>query len=250
MAAVLNFIAESPNLAALIGGVAPALVWLWFWLREDTKRPEPRRLILASFLLGGVAVFLAFILERIALVLIAPGYSPTGSLLALPLDQQVKVIIVWSFIEEFIKYGLAAITIFRTTSFDEPVDAMIYMITIALGFSAMENSLFLLNAGALGGAAELFLTGNLRFLGATVLHVVSSAVIGGMMALSFYAPHLKQVEYFLVGLCTATGLHALFNFFIISADSNDIIKVLAFLWLGAILILLLFERVKRSYIYV
>ncbi len=250
MATVLNFITESPHLAALIGGVAPALVWLWFWLREDSSRPEPKRLILASFLLGGVAVFLAFILERVALAIIAPDFLPSDSLLNLPLDQQITVILVWSLIEEFIKYALAAVTIFRTASFDEPVDAMIYMITVALGFSAVENSLFLINASALGGAAELFLTGNLRFLGATILHVVSSAAIGGMVALSFYASHLKKVEYFLVGLCTATGLHALFNFFIISADSSDIIKVLAFLWLGAILILLLFERVKRNYIYV
>ncbi|MBI2482024.1 MAG: PrsW family intramembrane metalloprotease [Candidatus Vogelbacteria bacterium] len=246
MAAVLQFITESPNLAAIIGGVAPAVVWLWFWLKEDGTRPEPKRLIVLSFLLGAMAVFLAFILERIALMVIAPGYSPADSLITLPFNQQVTVIITWSLIEEMIKYGLAAATIFRLASFDEPVDAMIYMITIALGFSAMENSLFLLNAGTLGGAAELFLTGNLRFLGATILHVVSSAVIGGMVALSFYAPHIKQIEYFLVGLCTATGLHALFNFFIISTDSRDIIKVLAFLWLSAILILLLFERVKRT----
>ena len=40
-------------------GIVPALVWLWFWLREDTKHPEPRSLILLTFFYGALSVVFA-----------------------------------------------------------------------------------------------------------------------------------------------------------------------------------------------
>jgi RsiW-degrading membrane proteinase PrsW (M82 family) len=43
----------------LLGGLLPALLWLWFFLKEDSKRPEPKWLILAAFLAGMLAVILA-----------------------------------------------------------------------------------------------------------------------------------------------------------------------------------------------
>ena len=34
---------------AVVAGFFPALAWLWFWLREDSEHPEPRRLIALAF---------------------------------------------------------------------------------------------------------------------------------------------------------------------------------------------------------
>ena len=51
-------------IAASLGGLLPALAWLWFWLREDSKHPEPRRLIALAFLAGMVAVAVAIPLEK------------------------------------------------------------------------------------------------------------------------------------------------------------------------------------------
>jgi RsiW-degrading membrane proteinase PrsW (M82 family) len=48
---------------ALIGGVVPALFWLWFWIREDRLRPEPKMALLSAFTGGIVAVLLALFLE-------------------------------------------------------------------------------------------------------------------------------------------------------------------------------------------
>src|SRR3989344_2100149 len=55
---------NSPTFLALLGGVLPALFWLWFWLREDRLHPEPRRIILECFVLGGAGAFLALVLEK------------------------------------------------------------------------------------------------------------------------------------------------------------------------------------------
>ena len=38
----MNDLNLTMSLFALIGGFVPALVWLWFWLKEDKQKPEPK----------------------------------------------------------------------------------------------------------------------------------------------------------------------------------------------------------------
>ena len=122
---------------------------------------------------------------------------------------------------------------------------MISLITAALGFAALENSLFLFQVVTDGAIDSTFLlTGHLRFLGANIVHVVASAVVGGVMGLAFCYRRWPRLGCLLLGLCTATLLHALFNLLIIISDGDQLFKILALLWLFAVLIILLFEKVK------
>ena len=51
---------------AVMGGLIPAILWLWFWLKEeDFEEKEPIGLIILSFILGALTVFLAIWLEGI-----------------------------------------------------------------------------------------------------------------------------------------------------------------------------------------
>lgn len=238
-------------LAAIIGGLLPVLVWLFFWLSEDKKKPEPKSNLLQAFLVGAVAVIIAFFLERPLLTILGPLSNTTIPIelsfatLFLILSQS-KLLIAWSAIEEGVKYLGAQVTVLARPEFDEPVDAMIYLITVALGFAAMENALFLFDILAKGQDHIYFiLTGQLRFLGATVVHTVSSAVVGATIALSFYKPFWHKVITTGIGLFTAILLHALFNFFIINNNGEATAQVLLALWLAAIFIIFLFERVKH-----
>ena len=69
---------------------------------------------------------------------------------------------------------------------DELIDCVIYMITAALGFFGLENALFPISTIQKSGSAEGLATQNLRFIGASLLHVIGSASIGIAMALSFF----------------------------------------------------------------
>ena len=221
---------------ALSGGVVPALVWLWFWLKEDAAHPEPKRLIFAAFIAGMTAVPIAFFAEKFAF-----SYLGTG----------LAVIIAWTAIEELLKYGGAYVVAFRSVCLDrsvcvdEPLDPLIYMITVALGFSALENTLFLMNPLLSGDTVAGVLTGNLRFIGATLLHVVASAVIGLSKGISFYKSNAIKRVYFGVGITVAVALHALFNFSIIVYKGQNIFLIFGVLWLFVVALLLAFERVKR-----
>ena len=217
-------------LFALFGGILPALLWLWFWLKEDKKRPEPRGLIILTFIAGMVVVPIVLPFERFVDV------NFTGTI----------VIVLWAGIEEIFKYGGAYFAVLRRKEMDEPVDAVIYMITIALGFAALENTLFLINPLIDGDFVNTIINGNLRFLGATLLHTLSSATIGVMMALSFYkSGKILKRAYALFGLILAIVLHTLFNFYIMQGSNGKMLTVFFFVWIGIIILILFFEKIKR-----
>ena len=163
----------------------------------------------------------------------------------------ILLIAVWAIIEELLKYAGAYIVAFRkvcldgSRCLDEPVDPLIYLITAALGFSALENTLFLIGPLESGNMLVSLLTGNLRFIGATVLHVVASASIGVAMGFTFYRKWAQKKTYLLIGIFTAILLHALFNLFIIVNKGENIFVIFGFLWVAVIVLLVLFERIKR-----
>lgn len=220
---------ESTNFAlAFLGGLIPALFWLWFWLREDKEKPEPFLLIALTFIGGMMVVPLALPLQKLAL----DSYSGNN------------VIVVWVIIEEVLKYAAALLIIFWNKAVDEPIDTIIYMITIALGFSALENALFIFNPISGGDLIGGALTEFFRFLGATLLHVLASGTVGAFLAMSFYQSTVRKLIFGTIGLFVAIILHALFNFFIMDASGEAILGVFLFVWMGIIFLLLIFEKVK------
>lgn len=213
---------------AFLSGLIPALFWVWFWLREDSKRPEPYFLISISFIAGMAVVPMALPLQKAAIGL----YSETN------------VIVVWVIIEELLKYAVALALVFWNREVDEPIDMVIYMIMVALGFAALENALFVYNPLIVGDYLGTALTGSFRFLGATLLHVLASGTVGISIALVYYKSKTTQVVAGTIGLFIATVLHALFNFFIMNASGETILAVFLFVWMGVILLFLLFEKIK------
>ena len=222
---------ESVHFAvAFLCGLIPALFWLWFWLREDTEKPEPYLLIAITFIAGMAVVPLALPLQKYAI----------------DLYHGDNLVYVWVIIEEVLKYGVALSIILWNRAVDEPVDMIIYMITIALGFASLENTLFLLNPLATGDYLNSALTGSFRFLGATLLHVLASGTVGIALAFTYHKSSLTRLLSGMFGLCLAIVLHALFNFFIMDASGETILGVFLFVWFGIIVLFLLFEKIKQA----
>lgn len=221
-----------------LGGFLPALLWLWFWLKED-PHPEPRRTLLLSFIFGMAAVPVVLALEYLFyLISVSLGIVRSGALTSLVL------LFGWAFLEEAAKFFTAWWADLRRSVYDEPVDAMIYLITVALGFAALENVLFL--SGLLKeGLFALLLAGNLRFFGASLLHVLTAGVMGASIAFSFFHRE-HQSRNIWGGVILATLLHTGFNAFIINSKGPEtLFRTFAVLWVLVIILIFLFERVKR-----
>jgi protease PrsW len=239
--------------AAAAGGILPALAWLWFWRREDSAHPEPRRLIALAFLAGMVAVGVVIPLEKFAQsFLMSPSlfFVNTGPLtilvsIAAVTGSQTFIFTVWSAMEELIKYVMARLTVLHKHEDDEPIDSVIYMVTVALGFAAAENTLFLLSPLSGGTLVQTIMTGDLPFVGATLLHVLSSAVIGVALGLSFYKPKRSRRLYVVVGVILAAALHATFNFLILNTPEEHLLRTFGLVWVGLIVLLAMLEYIKR-----
>lgn len=218
-------------LFSLVGGIIPSIIWLLFWLREDKRRPEPRGLIMLAFLGGMLAVPLVIPFQQWTL--------NEGS--------QFATFLSWATLEEVFKFVAAYLIVLRLKEDNEPIDPIIYMMTVALGFAALENAIFLFKPLLQGQYNESLITGNIRFIGASLLHTISSATIGIAMGLSFYREKWIKGLYLFFGIIVAIALHTAFNLFIIKENSGITFATLGFVWIAIVILMLFFEKVKRVY---
>lgn len=236
-------------LVAALAGIIPALFWLWFWLKEDRIHPEPKAAIFKSFFFGALAVPIAVLLEQA--IDYALRYAlHIGDSSAVPIENLSPPLVfilflLWAVVEEYAKYRAAKAAEFTETYFDEPIDAPIYLISAAIGFSAFESMLFVWQTIFESGTGSALFIGQLRFLGASLLHVVSSAVVGFSVGFAFYRDTRTKKLFLAFGLLTAILLHTLFNFFIISLQGAATLVVFILLWLATISVFLLFEKIKQ-----
>jgi len=214
---------------AIVGGIIPSILWLKFWFKED-KHQEPRSLILKVFIFGMLCVPVAIFLEKGVSVFVA--------------DYTFLSFFLWAIIEEVLKFGAAYFTALKTRFTDEPIDMVLYMMTVALGFSALENSLFLLAPLSEGSLLKSLATLDFRFIGPSLLHVLTSGALGIAMAESFYKSNKVKLMYLISGITISVFLHALFNNFIIGSKFGPMVSF-GIVWIGIIVIILILEKIKK-----
>jgi len=150
-------------------------------------------------------------------------------------------------LEEVAKFLIIAILVFPTRFVDEPIDYGVYLVTGALGFAALENMLFLLNPLQDGNIALTLAAGNLRFLGATVVHATTAAIVGISLGIVFYKSRIYKFFFGLVGILCAIALHALFNFFIMKDTDISIVSTISILWVIGIFVAFAFQKLSQLY---
>jgi RsiW-degrading membrane proteinase PrsW (M82 family) len=224
-------------------GVAAATIWLTEFLRLD-KLPEPVKMILKIFFFGVLVTVPVFLFEY------GLAYLISSASASIPLN--IAKILYWflaiSLVEEYFKYFVVSRVVLKSSEFDEPVDCMIYMITSAMGFAALENILYLLPpAGKMFSLDQTIINsasiGFFRFIGATFLHALCSALIGYFLALSIYENRRSLAA---LGIFFAACLHGLYNFSIMELSSDLKIAIPTVILLGlAVLIIFAFKRIKK-----
>ncbi len=220
---------------ALIIACIPAIVWLTFFLKEDAN-PEPRRLLIYIFSSGvfisAIVLLLQFILQNSAFV------SQKNGLIAL---------VSFAFIEELFKFIATYASVRKDASFDEPVDAMIYMVVAALGFATVENIFvfanFFLDIYSVISVSEIFELAVIRFIGASLLHTLASALVGYYWAKGHISK--KNIIFIPIGIITATLIHTAFNrLIVIFQNQNLLIYPSLFLIAVALIVLIEFEKLR------
>lgn len=180
----------------LILGFAPALFWLWYFYVKDRYSPEPRAWILRIFVLGMLSTIPIAIVEALF-----------GSFFG---SEFVTAVIVAPIIEECGKFLVVYWFVFRRSVFDEPIDGIVYAVTAALGFAALENLVYLFAAYSETLALPLELS-VLRAVLSVPGHALMSSMWGYSLGQSLVTPHPLSRRLIWHGLALAIFLHGAFN---------------------------------------
>ena len=222
---------------AILLGFLPGFAWLYFYMQED-PHPEPRSQIFKTFCFGMIGASFALVAEMIFNEYVPSTHAATiagiASLAGLAL------------IEEVAKFFSAFTAVRKNPAFSEPVDAMIYSLVAALGFATLEN------LGSLTGPfvsptgtatiSTVFEMLSFRFVGATLLHALTGAVIGYHWAWAIR--EFGRWRILVAGIAVATLLHAIFNYLILSYESY--LQPVLFLMIVGFFVLSDFEKFKNK----
>ena len=211
----------------------PGFAWLAFYLGDD-DHAEPARLITFTFVAGMAFGFVTVPLENVFTGLIGGWGIAAFSVIAL---------IGLALIEEIMKFTAAHFAASKSPEFTHPTDAMIYMIVAALGFATLENigALATIPANALFVPA-LFETIAFRFVGATLLHTLTSGTVGFYWAIGI--ARKKPMRWAFTGVGIAALLHATFNWLILNYGNG--IYTIVFVIIVGFLVLNDLEKLKAA----
>lgn len=183
--------------------VAPAVLVLLYYYKQDKAKPEPKGLITKIFFLGFASIIPAIIIELIL-------DAVAEAILFLPIIYFfIKSFIVAGLVEESLKLFVVKQFAYKDAHFDEVMDGVVYAVVASMGFACFENVLYVT-----GGGWTLAL---LRAFTAVPLHAVASGIMGFYIGKAKFA-QTKSDEKSLIfkGLLIAVIIHGAYDFFLFS----------------------------------
>lgn len=218
-------------------GLLPSFIWLVFFEKTERERQERVTDLAFAFFVGALSTFAVLFLQI--------GFARYFATIGVD-NHSLLGVSVFATLEELVKFFGVFCIVARRKSFTEPLDAMIYMITAAVGFAAVENIALLINTGAAASILQDIKTLEiivLRFLGATLLHVVASGIVGFHWAVGWVRGRLLWLHAG-VGLVIASALHAVFNVLVLKYGPAS--WALAFVAIIAFFLLIDFEELRTE----
>jgi RsiW-degrading membrane proteinase PrsW (M82 family) len=213
-------------------GLIPILIWLAAFtliIQLRFKKKLSCEKILIFFNVGVLITPFAYLLEDCYSNL--TGLNPSQNLTAL---QNLIFYLGIATIEELSKFLAVFLILKKNKIFNEPIDAMIYLIVLALGLSLVEN--FSLLTQALNTFHRPLLVVirelSLRFISANLLQVLSSGIIGYFWVLEKLMGKRKYLFY---GLFSGISLHWFFDF-VIKVGGEKMVSLSSFTLISLLII--------------
>jgi RsiW-degrading membrane proteinase PrsW (M82 family) len=198
-----------------------ALFWLMYFDVKDRLRPEPRRLLVLAFLIGGGSAFVGVALYRLAAWSGLPGDPGTTQLSIL-----LYCLLLVGPIEEGVKFLGARALVFRWKQFDEPIDGLVYAGAVAIGFASVENVVYL---PYLHWPEQLA-----RALASPLTHSLFSALWGFGTARAFFESRTRtsRLLWQALPLVLAMVVHGLYDYVLLAHDATFVASAVALvLWI-------------------
>ncbi|WP_304608669.1 PrsW family glutamic-type intramembrane protease [Hyalangium versicolor] len=196
----------------VLGGsaVVPSLLLLWYVYARD-KNPEPRGMLLKTFLLGA---FICVPVVPVAMLLQEMGQGMMGDMWG---SAFAKGVLGAALPEEFFKFLVLRAYVWRKHHFDEPLDGVVYGATASLGFATLENILYVGQHGL-----EVAV---LRAITAVPSHAFIGVVMGAFVGRARFAEPLARAGLLWTGLGAAILLHGAYDVFLFAGSGYALLAV-------------------------
>ncbi|MCR4656736.1 MAG: PrsW family intramembrane metalloprotease [Lachnospiraceae bacterium] len=200
-------------LLAIIPGI---VLFIMIWKSDKTEK-EPPKLLLKLFLFGALTVISAVIIGLAGEVVF--GFLDPASMLYIFIDN----FLLTALVEEAGKYVVLKKITWKHPAFDHTFDAVVYAVTVSLGFATLENIIFLIDAGIGVGIMR------------AVMSVPGHAIYGVFMGYYYGMAKTADVNgdkrlcksYLVKALIIPFLLHGFYDFCIGSIDYDIFLLILA-----------------------
>jgi RsiW-degrading membrane proteinase PrsW (M82 family)/ribosomal protein L40E len=177
--------------------------WLWIILKYDRFEREPLKTVIPVMILGGFgSTVIAGLFNHLLIQSLFSGNPGRLGQIGL-INNRMILYGILGINEEFWKAMATILLIRRLKQFNEPADALVYSMTVALGFSVFENIEYTLKLGLLGFIIRQF--------NAVPLHIGLSAVWGIGIAKARFLRGGKYFRTVLPLVLLAGIIHGTYN---------------------------------------
>lgn len=240
-AIVMNLLASLPTVIGT-AAIAPALLILWLVVAAD-ERPGPAAKVWTAFLLGAASISLLGVARAPFMRLLAAPENPWVA-------QAVHSIFGVAAPEEAVKILVIVAVSARRRPFVDPMDTVVYGAAAGLGFAAYENLAYLVQHAEMWRAlAALRSVLTVPFHGA--LGVIAGAYLAiarSGTALGAHRHHRDwaRLSSWMLVLLAPVGLHAAFDFPLLTLQQNPDIDSNTRMILGSTSVLIGFGSIALA----
>ena len=188
----------------LLFGIAilPVIILMVYIYHQDKYQKEPIKTLAKAFIGGMIAIALD--------ILIVTGIQYLAGDSAITKTVFFSAFLEAGIPEEFSKFLIFMLFIWRDKNFDEYFDGIVYATFIGLGFACVENIEYVFMFG--------FGTGVVRALLSVPGHVLFGVVMGYFLSMAKFHPE-KRGTYLISGLLLAMIAHGLFDWLLMVSSA-------------------------------
>lgn len=187
----------------LSAALAPAVLLFFYIRKKDKIEPEPMKLLLQLAGLGALSTIPAVIIELIGGYVLSLVFSE-GS----PIHAFLDCFFVIAVAEEGCKFIMLLLRTWKSKEFNYTYDAVVYAVSVSLGFAALENVLYVFEGG--------FATAILRALTSVPGHTIFAIYMGYYYGIAKKAAcaHKKplMIAGFAISIILPILIHGFYDF--------------------------------------
>jgi len=182
-------------MAVLFASLAPVFIILFYIYFRDKYEKEPLGMLLKA-LLGGILIILPVIFVERWLSALSPFTGKVGG-------AAWHAFVVAGSTEEVFKYLALYLLIWKSPSFNEKFDGIVYAVFVSLGFAAVENVMYVMDGG--------MQTAAMRAITAVPAHAIFGVTMGYYLGIAHMYEELRK-QYLMRAIAIPVLLHGIYDF--------------------------------------